>query len=987
MGYTAEDKKAIDILSDITVFNKYAKYREDLKRRETWDELVDRNKQMHLKKYPTLKDDIEYAYENFVRTKKVLPSMRSLQFGGKAIEVNPVRIFNCSNIAIDDPYAFAEIMFLLLSGTGVGYVITKNIVDKLPTIKHTIKGKHKKRYLIADSIEGWAQAVEVLVNSYFNGKHEIEFDFSAIRPKGSRLLTSGGVAPGPLGLQEALIKITEVFESVLYKRGNNVKLKPIDVHDILCFEADAVLSGGIRRSAMIAGFDYDDEDMLTSKSGSWWEQNAQRARANNSAILVRGKNTIEDFNAIWERVKDSNAGEPGIYWSNVDDGSYFTNPCYAPGTLVHTKKGHFYIEDLVGKEVEIWDGSQWVVINNFRVTGENQRILDIELQDGTIISATPYHKFVLEDGKEIEAKDLKISDRLMIASAPEAHGENTTSGAYLKGFLIGDGTHGKDGAMLNLYEPKYMCQERLTASANEISIGEVNTNALVDVDFIDSNSKTKNGRVLTRKSMRGLTVRSGELSDYSSTYKTDFPKESFSWNLETKSEFIAGVMDSDGGAFDTKNGFMYQLTSVNKDWLLGFQNLLKTIGVFSKVVKYKDGGFTDFNDGYGEYPTKDGYRLTISQKSSIVLAKKVKFSRLTSFADKVVSYKLISKWNKIVDINFGGVEEKVYCCTVPTNHTFSLTCGVRTGQCAEISLKSDGGFCNLTEINAATITDQADFNERAKVGAFIGTLQAGYTNFHFLRQQWRDNAETEALLGVSMTGIASNTIFKLNIKEAASKMIEENKRVAAIIEINPAKRIGTVKPSGTTSLVLGTSSGIHAYHDDYYIRRMRIDKNEALYKHLSVFHPELVEDEYFAPHKTAVISVPQRAPIGAVTRNEDYQDLLDRVVKVKSDWIDYTHIDGPNTHNVSVTVNLENEEWDSMGNWMWNNQQKYNGISVLPFDGGSYKQTPFETITKEKYEELLKHLTEVDLTQVIEEDDMTSVVEELACSGGGCEIK
>ena len=195
------------ILSEITIFLKYAKYLPEKNRRETWTELVDRNKQMHLKKYPKLAEEIESAYK-FVYDKKVLPSMRSMQFAGKPIEISPNRVYNCAYLPINDVRAFGETMFLLLGGTGVGYSVQKHHVEELPEIRKPYQ-KKSKRYLIADSIEGWADAVKALVKSYFEGGPKYRFDFSDIRPKGARLVTSGGKAPGPQPLKECLIKYKE----------------------------------------------------------------------------------------------------------------------------------------------------------------------------------------------------------------------------------------------------------------------------------------------------------------------------------------------------------------------------------------------------------------------------------------------------------------------------------------------------------------------------------------------------------------------------------------------------------------------------------------------------------------------------------------------------------------------------------------------------------------------------------------------------------
>ena len=612
------------ILSDITVFMKYAKYLPDENRRETWKELVTRNINMHIKKYPELREEIENAYQ-FVYDKKVLPSMRSLQFGGKPIEISPNRVYNCAYLPINDLRSFSETMFLLLGGTGVGYSVQKHHVDELPEIRKP-NNSRTRRFVIADSIEGWADAVKALMKTYFHGSSKLRFDYSDIRPKGARLVTSGGKAPGPQPLKECLVKI----EGILSEKENGTKLSTLEVHDIVCYIADAVLAGGIRRAALISLFSADDDDMIACKSGAWWEENPQRGRANNSAVLMRHKISKDFFMDLWKRVELSGAGEPGIYFSN------------------------------------------------------------------------------------------------------------------------------------------------------------------------------------------------------------------------------------------------------DKDW--------------------------------------------------------------------------------------------------------------GTNPCCEIALRPFQ-FCNLCEVNASDIKSQEDYEARVRAAAFIGTLQASYTDFHYLRPIWQRTTEKDALIGVSMTGIGSGAVLNYDMKSAAKIVKEENERVANLLGINKSARCTTVKPAGTTSLTLGTASGIHAWHNDYYIRRIRVGKNESIYSYLKENHPELIEDEYFSPHTTAVISIPQRAPKDAILRTESPFQLLERVKRVATEWIKPGHRTGNNTHNVSATISLREHEWDSAGAWMWENRQYYNGLSVLPFSDHTYKQAPFEDCTLEEYERLFESLTSIDLTQVIELDDNTDLSGELACAGGACEIK
>jgi ribonucleoside-diphosphate reductase alpha chain len=442
---------------------KYAKHSDKLNRRETWEEICYRNRDMHLDKYPELSAEIINLYNKYIIPKKVLPSMRSMQFGGRPIELSPNRIYNCCFLPVDDWRCFSETMFLLLGGTGVGYSVQSKHTEKLPAVNKPLK---TRRYLVSDTIEGWADAVKALFKAYMKGSSLPKFDFSDIRAKGERLITSGGKAPGPEPLKKCLFNI----KAVLDRKENGSQLTTLEVHDIQCHIADAVLAGGIRRAAMISLFDMDDNSMLTCKHGSWWELNPQRGRANNSAVIMRHRIDKEEFGKVWERIKASGSGEPGIYLSN------------------------------------------------------------------------------------------------------------------------------------------------------------------------------------------------------------------------------------------------------NADW--------------------------------------------------------------------------------------------------------------GTNPCCEIALRPYQ-FCNLTEINVNDVQDQEDLEDRAKAASFLGTLQAGYTDFHYLRDVWKRTTEKDALVGVSMTGIASGKVLGLDLEAATKVVMEENAKVAEKIGINKAARTTCVKPAGTTSLVIGSSSGIHAWHAPYYIRRVRVGKNEA----------------------------------------------------------------------------------------------------------------------------------------------------------------
>lgn len=335
-----------------------------------------------------------------------------------------------------------------------------------------------------------------------------------------------------------------------------------------------------------------------------------------------------------------------------------------------------------------------------------------------------------------------------------------------------------------------------------------------------------------------------------------------------------------------------------------------------------------------------------------------------------------------------------------------------TNPCCEISLRPFT-FCNLTEINAGTVKNQEDFNERARVAAFFGTLQAGFTDFHYLRDVWKTNTEKDSLIGVGITGICNGNIYDLDLYQGANIVKDENERVAKIIGINKAARTTTIKPSGTTSCVVGTSSGIHAWHSKYYIRNMQCAVGDDLYTYFSEYHPQLIKVMDYDKN-SAVIGVPMKAPEQATLREDETAvDMLERVMRFNKEWVRAGHRSGPNTNNVSATVSIKDQqwysqtgeeenkgwhnegkdeegitEWELVGNYMWSQRNNYNGLSVLPYDGGTYKDAPFQECTEEEYLTKLKYIQDnpIILTKIIEHDDNTDLKGEIACAGGACEI-
>ncbi len=322
-------------MQDYIFLSRYSRYREDLGRRETPAEAFTRVMDMHRAHFAdvlelpvvgmgnatlrALLDDTEHALQR----RAILPSMRSLQFGGSAIEANNARMFNCAFTHMNRLDAFKEAFFLLLSGTGVGFSVQRHHVAQLPPfpVRDAENELPVVHHTVPDQLEGWADALDVLMRSYLDGT-KVEFNFSDIRPRGVPLRTSGGRAPGHLPLKKALVAVERVLEQVPGR-----SLRPIEVYDIMMHVAVAVLSGGIRRSATICLFSSDDDEMAAAKTGNWFETHPQRGKSNNSAVLVRDTVQQKDFSRLFEYQKEF--GEPGFYF--VDDAEYGANPCVEIG--------------------------------------------------------------------------------------------------------------------------------------------------------------------------------------------------------------------------------------------------------------------------------------------------------------------------------------------------------------------------------------------------------------------------------------------------------------------------------------------------------------------------------------------------------------------------------------------------------------------------------------------------------------------------------
>lgn len=424
---------SIQALSEFTRVSRYAKFNKKELRRETWHEMVDRVfDDTHAVKYKDkleaseeLRDLFAFAKEAVIK-KDVLGAQRLLQFSGESIFKHNAKVYNCSFGYIDRIRAFPETLYLSLCGTGVGFSVQKHHIAKLPEIKER-SADFTRTFVIPDSIEGWADSIGVLMNSFFNDMSDedfglysgltVKFDYSQIRPEGT-LIAGQFKAPGPTALAAAHVKIVELIEKRL--AAGETRLRPIDCYDLIMHFADCVLSGGVRRSATICLFGKDDAEMMSAKTGNWFVDNPQRARSNNSVLLVRDQCTREEFAAIMKSTREF--GEPGFVFAHSKEMGF--NPCVTGDTIVATEKGGIRMDELVtgfqlGNSVNVYSYNTVTGEKELKpvlagaLTRKNTKVIRITTDDGKTLKLTPDHKVYTSNRGYVEAQHLTVDDDLV----------------------------------------------------------------------------------------------------------------------------------------------------------------------------------------------------------------------------------------------------------------------------------------------------------------------------------------------------------------------------------------------------------------------------------------------------------------------------------------------------------------------------------------------------------------------------------------------
>lgn len=932
-----------DIISDYIFYSKYSRVKPDGKK-ETWEEAVSRVMEMHYQFFDgKIKEENKDAFNKVFQeawvsynNQEILGSQRSLQYGGPQLLKNNFRSFNCSGSYCNRIEFFKELMELLLSGCGAGFSVQKVHTEQLPIVKGLESNLSKTHYTIEDSIEGWVNSTGDLIEAYYKGYPDIEFDYSQIRPEGS-FVSGGFKAPGSEPLKICHNKLRKILS-----KAKGRKLRPFELHLMSCIIADAVISGGIRRSAMISIFDIDDEEMLQCKTGDWFLTYPELCRCNNSAAIYEDT-PKEKYDKIFEYIQQY--GEPGVVFPA--DNEVVTNPCCFSGdTLIAVADGRnaVPIKDLsdAGKQFQVYyktDNDSVKITNAKAFSTGKKELIEIVLSNGSSFRCTRDHFLRLIDGEYILAEQSlgKTLSKFYSVKSVKYRTINSLSNGYARQYRM----------IWEFYNG---------AKPEGFEIDHIEDNGNDSIDNLELLSRDEHLKKTAER-------RKGENNPRNPSNYSQEELDRLSRNNSIRSTLLSNCRGLS-----------------NQDMIeIGKKVLAKEGKVTAKLCNAYDNRFplnfskNRFNKSFSlfrKYVTGElEYKEEIDERQIVEKSKK--------------DYSIYKEDVVVVEIKELGIIEEVYDIEVEVNeHNFAIITkghddymfseGVFVHNCETnlfpTYINPDGSkeygwsFCNLCEINGKKVKTEEDFYKACRTAAILGTFQAAYTeNLPLLSEATRKIMKRDALLGVGITGMADNPhiLFNERIQMNGARIVKEtNKEVAKIIGINEAARTTVVKPSGNSSQLLGTGSGVHAYHFRKYIRNIQANNNEQALKETLKVNSDIANPSFWNKKNETVLSFPIELDDKAMVRTDfSTLDFLYRIYTTEKGWVmEGTNKEHPSSilkpkyrHNVSCTVSVKDNEWKDVADWIWEHRDGFFGLSFLSETGDlDYPQAPYTSYLDEK---------------------------------------
>ncbi len=993
-------------LQKFQFYDKYSRFNYDLGRRETWIETVDRSVDfLHELAGERLSREMYERVRRGILEMRAMPSMRLLAMAGAAARRNNITIYNCSYMPVESIDSFVEALIISMSGCGVGYSVERKYVENFSRIKRQT-GHAPTTYIVEDSAEGWADALRFGLETWFDGG-DVKFDLGLLRAAGAPLKTKGGRASGP----EPLRKMFEFIRARILARQGSF-LRPLDGHDMMCAVGNAAVSGGVRRTAMISLFDYDDAEMRHAKDGDFERENSQRWNANNSAVLPRGGFTQLEFAQFFLDMAKGGRGEPGIFNRESatlmkperrKDADFGTNPCVTGDTWIMTAHGPHRVNELLGQaHVALVNGQgNATTAEGFWSTG-HKSVLNLQTHEGYSLRLTANHpvQVVTYATSKVERVEWREAGALRPGDVIKLHNHRETTGwagygnfeeGWLLGHLIGDGTF----------------------ASKEGMSGQLNTEAALDFwggsrHEMAAHALTMVRQIVkTRADLKGveyapaqkIRIKSAGLADLAEQYGILHGAKYITDAVEKGSSdfyrgMLQGLFNTDGSVQGTLiKGVSVRLSQSNLDTLYSIQRMLLRLGIVSTIYKNRrPAGYRNLPNGrggYAEYGCEADHELAIANDNLQVFAERVGFSepeKAAKLAEILKRY--LRRPNRelfratVTSSHEDGVEE-VYDCSVPGVNAFDAN-GIVVHNCGEISLRPMA-FCNLSVAVARQPDTYETLKDKVELAAIIGTIQSLATNFPGLREQWKQNCEEERLLGVDINGqLDSPAAQDVNIQRALREVaIETNRVVAQQLHINQSAAVTCVKPSGNSSQLLNCSSGIHARWAPYYIRNVRVASHSPIYKVLRDAGAPMDPENGQTPEdaNTWVIHFPVKSPDGAITRKDRTAvQQCEYWLQNKLNWTE---------HNPSATITYYPHEVLDLMKWVWEHIDYLGGITFLPAFDALYDQMPYHEIDAAEYEKLAAQFPAIDFSKLYryEEEDLTTAAQELACLAGVCDVE
>jgi len=938
-------------LQFFSFYDKYSRFNWETGKRETWEETIERT--TNLLKYLSnnkLSDELYQQLFEKMYKMEIQPSMRLLATSFEQLKRDNISQYNCCYIVIDSIDAICESLYVGMMGVGMGYSVEKQFIKNLPII-HKIKSKKIIEYQIPDTTEGWVSSVRLLLEELFKG-HDVKFDYSLIRPANKPLKIKGGYSSGYEILEYVHNGIRNIINGCTTEQ-----LSSIEVHDLITTLADAGLSGGIRRSALLCLFDEDDSEMLACKSGNYYITNPNRMNSNNSVVLSQKYYSKNELDSLLNEMWISGTGDPGLFYRNnilntlperrklseYDKLSFGTNACQPEFATVLTPNGIRQFKDIEIGDI-IWSGKQWTKIINKVYTGEKE-VFEYITNSGKFIG-TKDHK-IIQFGERVEVKDATEID---IAKG-QLQNSIIDWQDVIDGLVLGDGTVHK-------------------ASNNKVLL------IIDNKDFDYFNYEDLNKLIIESRFGIGknyydiiTTINYNELPK---TYERKIPDRFYYGTFNKICGFLKGLFSANGCV--NGNGTRIELKQSSYILIKQVQEMLSAIGISSYITVNKEKTIL-FNNG--EYICKESYNLVITKD-------RMEFVKLIGFLQNYKIEKIninITNKNKLsyeINSNVSLGIHSVYEITVDCEEHTYWTSGHLVSNCSEIILR-DCGVCNLSSAIIRKNDTLDIIEEKVKYATILGDIQSLGTYFPNLRNKWGKTAKEDRLLGVNILGYAENELLRNSdiLQKLKQITIDTDKQFADIFNLNPSVAITSLKPSGNTSVLFNTTPGGNPYHFEYCYRNVTVVKGTTMYNYL--YANGVPYQEYVGKPNAVMFKFPFKSPDNALLLSNT--SAIQQLENWKQLKLNYTE------HNPSVTITYKPEEIEDCKQWLFDNQNIICGIALFPAYDAKHPMLPIQEITKEEYEKAVSEFPELNWNNFWMYEthfDERQIVAE--CSGGRCDI-